>query len=81
MLLLMALLWSNAFYLNRYTSSLQMRKEGQESNIHRGTQVILAYQWKRINGCLCLTCFLVVIFLTLFFRPSYGLSSPLFFIE
>jgi hypothetical protein len=27
MMLLMALLWSNVFYLNRYTSYLQMRKE------------------------------------------------------
>jgi hypothetical protein len=31
-------------FLDRYTSSLQMRKERiQESNIHREIQVILAY--------------------------------------
>jgi hypothetical protein len=44
MMLLMALLWTNVFYLNRYTSSLQMRKERQGSITHREIQVILAYQ-------------------------------------
>jgi hypothetical protein len=30
MMLLMALLWSNVFYLNKYTQSLQMRKERRQ---------------------------------------------------
>jgi hypothetical protein len=29
-MLLMALLWSNMFYLDRYTQSLQMRKERRQ---------------------------------------------------
>jgi hypothetical protein len=35
MMLLMALLWSNVFYLSRYISSLQKRKEWQWSITHR----------------------------------------------
>jgi hypothetical protein len=39
------------FYLNRYTPSLQMRKERIEgSNIHRESQMILAYQWMSTNS-------------------------------
>jgi hypothetical protein len=50
MMLLMDLLWSNVFYLNRYTSYLQMRKERKWSITHREIQVIHAYQWMSTNS-------------------------------
>jgi hypothetical protein len=50
MMLLMAFLWSNVFYLNRYTSSLQMRKERQGAITHRENEMILAYQWMSANS-------------------------------
>jgi hypothetical protein len=51
MMLLMALLWSNVFHIDRYTKTLQIRKEmRQVTNIHRESQVVLANRWMSINS-------------------------------
>jgi hypothetical protein len=51
MMLLMALSWSNVFYLDRYTKSLQMRKKKRQvTNIHRESQDVLENWWMSTNN-------------------------------